>query len=293
MTTITVPRKTFLLGEYAALDGAGALIACTEPLFAFRTSPITEAAPETPVGKFMARHPDFFAEGKIQATEAFEGGWGASTAEYLAAYTLLFGEVRTPVDRQALLENYHQDAWNGQGRKPSGADLIAQSVGGLVYFEGQSGELETLDWPFTEHNAFLIKTDVKLATHEHLKTLPTVETAEMARLVGVAREALVQRDEEAFIECVQNYSRELQARKLTCESTLSLLHDLLWLEGVKAAKGCGALGADVVLVILEKSYAPQFKNYLHERALSFVEVPAQLSQAGAVVKPVESSYVTY
>ena len=51
---------------------------------------------------------------------------------------------------------------------------------------------------------------------------------------------------------------------------LNLLSDLQSIPGVRAAKGCGALGADVVLVITKKDFGQGVKQYCEINGLKML-----------------------
>lgn len=282
-----IPGKTFLLGEYAALAGHGAIVACTNPGFTANINrTVTGALPEgSPAWKFQQRHGDFFSGQSVQFESKVSGGWGASTAQYLAVYTAVHGPVVSAKDREALLREYHADAWDGHGAAPSGADLIAQTAGGVVHYNRRHNVLQNLSWNFSDLTGFLVKTGRKVATHEHLRDLTSIDTTGMEEIVlrGVA--AMTEGDTEGFVECVSEYSRALQQRSLTCESTLSLLHDFLWLDGVRAAKGCGALGADVVFVVVDTEASARFSRWLSENHWRHFELPKDLSESGLRIVP--------
>lgn len=291
----SAPGKTFLAGEYLALDGGMTLLAMTEPRFELRVSrgrgQREGLPPGSPADNLIRRHADFFRELDLEFRDphAGQGGWGASTAQYLTLFALLSWKSATndeagrELDTKLLLEEYRKDAWNGEGRAPSGADLIGQLKGGFCFFEKQTGMISRTAWPFENLDGFLIRTGVKLPTHEHLRGLKDLDTSDLAAVMTTLREAWNAADGEAFTEALADYSRALQRKSLVAETTLSLLHDLLWLNGVKAAKGCGALGADVVLAVVEKNMRRSFEIWAREKGLEAVSL-REASSAGLALK---------
>lgn len=287
--SFSAPGKTFLAGEYLALDGGLALLAMTEPRFSLKAVRGTGRRVGFPAGSPAARRldrqADFFSTLDLEFVDphAGAGGWGASTAQYLMVHALQTGggawndEMENLVDTKSLLENYLLDAWDGQGRPPSGADLIGQMKGGLTFFSRQTGLIARGAWPFDNLDGYLIRTGVKLPTHEHLRSLVDLDTTTLAVIMTGLREAWSAADGRGFAEGIREYGRELQARGLVAETTLSLLHDLLWLEGVRAAKGCGAMGADVVFVLVDRSVRRSFQLWAADKGLSPIRLQDHVS----------------
>lgn len=281
--TLSIPGKTFLAGEYLALDGGMALLAMTGPRYRVRVSPgsaVFLGFPEnSPADRFLKRRAEAFISLNIEFRDPHRGagGFGASTAQYLALASiersgLELGRGRVNLDEKRLLENYRLDSWDGRGRAPSGADLIGQLHGGFTFFERATGHISREEWPFDDLRGFLIRTGKKVATHEHLRDLGELKTEDFAAIMAGVRAAWSSGDGAGFADGIREYSRRLQADRLVVDHTLSLLHDLLWLDGVKAAKGCGALGADVVLALIEPEATPRFSNWLADRGLEFVSL---------------------
>lgn len=297
----SVPGKCFLAGEYLAMDGGLCLIANVEPRFELRVSAGSGAVlglPEgSPAMNFVRRHSSFFQSLDLSFVDPHKGagGWGASTAQYLTVFAAhawaaaANDEAVRDLDVRELLENYQRDAWNGEGRAPSGADLVAQMKGGWVFFEKSSGMLQRQAWPFDDLEPYLIRTGEKVATHEHLKQLADLGSAELARLMSRVREAWQNSDAEGFALGLSEYGAELRARGWVTERTRSLLHDLLWQDGVRSAKGCGAMGADLVLALVDRKSLRSFEAWLEESGLSWVR-PREKSSPGLALR-VESKVV--
>lgn len=295
----SAPGKCFVAGEYLAMDGGPSLIVNVEPRFELRLSEGRGAREGLPAGSpaasFMDRHPEFFAGLDLDFRDPHQGagGWGASTAQYLTVYAAhAWGaaandEAGRDLDLRELLESYQRDAWNGQGRAPSGADLVAQSRGGWVFFERATGMLQVSAWPFENLEAYLIRTGEKVATHEHLRALGDWDSSSLRRTMNRLREAWSAADGDAFCGALGDYGADLRARGWATERSRSLLHDLLWRDGVRAAKGCGAMGADLVLAIVERDERRSFENFLEEAGLQAIR--ARESQSPGLGLRVESA----
>jgi len=180
-------------------------------------------------------------------------------------------------DYKHLLETYNKVAWSGQGYAPSGADLIGQLKGSLTFFEKRRGVLSVASWPFTDLEFYLVRTGNKVATHEHLASLKEFDSAELEKAFAKAKDSFENHRSDLFIDAVNTYAMNLQALGFTCEPTLQLLNAIRLLSGVKAAKGCGALGADVLFVLVAKDQASELKNFCQKNNLSIVASHQHLS----------------
>lgn len=295
----SIPGKTFLMGEYLALHGGPTLVALTQPCFQMiaqessgKAGMLTSIHPESPAGRFVDLHRKFFGNFDIEFKEAYQsrGGFGASTAQFLAIYSLWVNregsnlDTKKKIDLKDLLEAYKEVAWNGQGMPPSGADLVGQLMGQLTFFEKRRGLVVVKEWPFADLDFVLIHTGNKIATHEHLRALGDFDSSELEKSFWLAQEAFDQDQSHLFIQAVQNYALALQNLGFTCEPTLNLLRELRALKGVRAAKGCGALGADVVLVVFDKGEDLELHSYCDHKNLSIMASKSQLSEGLRVIE---------
>ncbi len=269
MFTLNLPSKTFLLGEYLVLHDGPALVLNTEPCFQLQCAPGNSALnnihPQSPAGKFYSAHQDLFTDWQLTFTDPHQnkGGLGASSAQFAALYLLqkLFsGNIRQPQQTDInifmqtlniphLLKTYQKYAWDQQGYPPSGADVVSQLYGGITYFAKSENMIESLVWPFQDLSFCLLRTGKKLATHEHLTSLNNLETETLDQIVQQGSIALVQANANAFCAAINAYAEALQVQNLVAEHTQQILNDLQHWPEVKAVKGCGALGADIVLAI--------------------------------------------
>ena len=288
--TFSIPGKTFLAGEYLALNGGPALIFASKPVFELTAVRSPEKSwpnwhPDSPAGAFLQQHADFFSGFKLNFSESYEGrgGFGASTAQFLAVYALwLFKEqstlqMETLLDFRHLLSEYEKYAWNGEGTKPSGADLIGQLKGALTFFERSQGLISVKSWPFVDLDFLLVHTGNKLATHEHLKSLSAFSDQGLRRAFEKIKLSFETADSSQFIAGILDYAEELKHLNFTCEATLKILEKLKSIPGVRAAKGCGALGADVVLIVCQKSLAANVKAAVDKMNLACLTSAEQVS----------------
>lgn len=252
MKVLSAPGKTFFVGEYLALVGGPSILVATKPRFQLSATPSanTESpfAPLSPAGKFLTRHKRDLENYQIHFEDPHSGagGLGASSAQFAMLYALKFGLSK---DWASILEEYRQCAWSGEGAAPSGADVVAQIHGGLTWFEGREFSARELSWDFPSLSYSLIHTKTKLATHEHLKKHQPAPQEAMRDCVQQATRAFETRDEKVLIESVTRYATALKESGRTAEHTSILLNKLNREPWVLAAKGCGAMGSDVILVL--------------------------------------------
>jgi mevalonate kinase len=295
----SAPGKTFLVGEYLALDGGPSLIICTAPRFTLKTfksvagkrnSPF---APQSPAGRFMARHKVEFENLRFEFHDPHrgKGGLGASSAQFALAYTWFLNQRSVEpadFDWQALLEEYRACAWSGEGLPPSGADVVAQLTGQISWFDGREHIVRKLQWPFKSLGFTLIRTGTKLATHEHLVISKTAKAAPHDALRELVREATLAfegADEKRLLDSVNESARVLLDSELTARGTLGLLTAMKadgdW---ALAAKGCGAMGADVILVLHDLDRANEVELWAEKKDLEICGNLATLAE-GLAVRP--------
>lgn len=248
-----VPAKTFLVGEYIALHGGPALIATTAPYF---TVDLQAGAGQV---DFPVNSPAWNLWQKVEESRhniTFNdpynglGGMGASSAQFLGAFYASRQLLEREVSQAELLEEYLQVAWNGQGIPPSGYDVIAQHLGGCVHIEKNKNIYKSYTWQFSDIGFVLVHTQRKLATHEHLRGLG--ELGDLVGLAAIAEHALQAfkcSDSAGFIEAINTTYQELLSLNLVAEHTQQMLFELQKDADILAAKGCGALGADIILLI--------------------------------------------
>lgn len=285
----SIPGKTFLCGEYAALFGGPSLVLATHPNFTFSASPGDGQHPfhqQSPAGLFIKKNQELFKQLNLSfSTEGSQGsGFGGSTAEFLGCYLLktywseflqkqkisLLSKLEGASEFALNAWKEYQSLFTQQKNKPSGADVIAQSLGGLTIFS--SGLIEVLQWPFPTKDILLFKTNHKIATHEHLQSA-SVESQSVVLLQEISQEiidALKKADWIRFILEQEKLSAELQNQQWCLPQTAELVSALRSLAGVEGARGCGALGADVIAVFIDKDKfkMTKIKNLVFSSCLS-------------------------
>lgn len=263
----SIPAKTFLLGEYAALAEASALLLMTAPCFDLTLTTQEKLAgihPESPAGLWWLQQN--LGQGLLwHDPYAGRGGLGASSAQFLASYLAGCFINDTAPDLNKMLGAYYESSWYGKGLRPSGYDVIAQSQQGCVYINKQQKKIKSYDWPFQDLSFFLIHTGVKLATHHHLQdsTLPLPDQIEyLSFLVDEAKQAFEQNDSTKLITVINSYHQKLTELNLVAEHSLKFISEFKKYPEIVAIKGCGALGADVLLLITSTDKSQILANQL-------------------------------
>jgi mevalonate kinase len=319
-TRFSFPGKTFLVGEYLALSGGPSIVLCTEPRFELTVSTNEDANeeapragerslnesslalspfhPASPAGCLINENAPKFQNTRIQFYDphAGLGGLGASTAQYAGVWAYLNNVSHIEpehFDWASLLRGYRRAAWSGDGAPPSGADLVAQLTGGVCWFDGIGARARRLKWEFADLSFTLIRTGVKLATHEHLKAAQRTgdEAATLSRdgilrdAVGEALIAFDTGDSRRLIRAVEAAACGLESAGLCAKSTQDILSCLRFdlggsQGGVLAAKGCGAMGADVILCLHAPADGARINEWVKAKGLKTCGGAQDVASAG-------------
>lgn len=291
--SLSCPSKTFFLGEYLALFGGPALLINTTPRFGLHT--IFNNKPEyiicrginphSPAGKFFNDHRDLLRDYGFEFRDPHigHGGFGASSSQFLLFYVFVqwlkksyLIDLKT-IDISELLKSYLHYAWDGTGIAPSGADLVAQLNGKITYFHKEKNILETLDWNFPNLEFLVIRTGNKIATHQHLRTFNEIPISRFEESVLLAKDAFSQQDETKLITAIQQFADELARLNFIAEPTKAILTKMQADCPIVAAKGCGALGADVILAFCYKNNLMQLLDWAELNQLAIIGSSQDLS----------------
>ena len=292
---ITAPSKTFLVGDYISLLGGPILVLNTEPRFQLlvtlqgqdEKSVVTDTSaffhPDSPAGKFLTQYASDFAGYHLTFFDPHQGagGFGASSAQFVMLYALRAEILRCAQDdSESLLTTYQNLAWSGIGPRPSGADCIGQMQGDIGYYHRAAGELTTLRWPFPEIDFCLLHTGHKINTHQHLQeiSMDIIPAQDLEPLVFAAYAALNTANCVDFIAALSEYAELQKNLGLLAMTTQDLLPNILKKKGVLFAKGCGALGADVILVLLERAHSLSFAASMQRQGLRAVALGNETSE---------------
>jgi mevalonate kinase len=288
---LSVPSKTFCIGEYAALAGGPSLTLATKPRFRLDIERSVSLAsqiesglrvddiiadskktgfqklvdmfhPQSPAGRKLVDSGDAYRmAGLWQDPHLGLGGFGGSSAEYIMIRglgALLKGEPVPFISRMHLLQEIQAyRATVNEGMKPSGADLVGQLAGRCTWWAQTSDVCNSSPWVFSDISFLLIRTGEKVLTHGHIAevVLDPNWLALSARLSDwseLALEAWSSRRSDGFVHALKGFSEELSLAGLVAQRTRDMIEQFANVPECLAAKGCGAMGADVVLVLVER-----------------------------------------
>ena len=283
---LSFPSKTFLVGEYAVLKGAPAVIVNTNPRFYFfvsskdphksipvgqnhlQTSKIhyAEFHPNSPAGHWLAQHPHI-QNYRFASWDPHSGwgGFGSSSAQFNLVYYLEKYVTQKILDHSVKKHFAQEITWDTQsvlslwqayrhlsfeGQRASGADVVSQWVGQVCLFSSQPFHVRSIPWPFPDLDFILLRTGVTVKTWEHLQslTIASLQTTQLSRLASQAITHMENADSTGFTTVLSEYAIYLQKLNLVHEHVLDLLQQIQS-PLVMAAKGCGALGAEVICVL--------------------------------------------
>ena len=190
-----------------------------------------------------------------------------------------------------MLKEYRACAWSGVGKAPSGADVVSQLSGGVTWFDGHTNEAERLSWPFKDLAFTLFRTGFKIATHEHLKDgAEEVPYENLRKLVLQARLGFDRADAKVLVDAVQSAASVLRQSGLTTSATTDLLKSMNETENIfYAAKGCGAMGADIVLGLHEPKSSGAVQAWAQAHNLEICGSLATLSSGLGKIQDSRSS----
>lgn len=247
----TVPGKTFLVGEYAVLAGGSCLGLGTNPSFSINLHSEKQTFhPDSPAGMYLHKN------GLKNFTHEFVnpygvGGFGASTAEFIFSY---FSNPHASKKLEDIFLTYLGLYAERKAQKPSGADLITQLVGGISHVDLSSEipKSEKLSWNFKDLDFLIYSTGLKVKTHEHLASLDRKICDSLVKPCDEVIAAFKSNDSTNFKSALASWSKKLEQSGLTASEVVQLKARLeSQIPGI-LVKPCGALGADVVVILVPK-----------------------------------------
>lgn len=283
---LSVPSKTFLLGEYLALETGEALLVATQPRFELQVELTSKKQTlpfhkDSPAGHLLDGVESNFAIEFMDPHRSC-GGFGRSSAEFLFALFLkdfkkiIYTEASTAWSSAYVLKMFRQ-ATKSYSFKPSGADTLAQFTGGVVSLRLKQSSAMKLEW-FKDLSFSLFHTGKKVPTHKHLNDLPQVNSDELQVIYQSGLEALKNLNKEAFLQAITCYRKTLQNQGLELPSTTEKIDKLLESDEILSAKGCGALGADVILCFHEKENAQKVRELAESLKLTWIADDRDMSE---------------
>jgi len=251
VTTFSFPSKTFLLGEYAVLEGdIDALLLAHAPYFKAKILPEANSPfhPASQAGRWLADHPR-----GIEFTDPHlgKGGFGGSGAEFLSAWFAGRKDPSTSSERATLA----WQAWEASRKfSGSGADIFVQAYGvnrRENFFLRLNLARRVCEELIPKKSSgcviSLFHTGIKMPTHE-LKLPALLPMEDLRGIAARAASSLREGNFVGFAQGLQSYGDRLESLGLLAPHSAAALKQLRGKEGVLAAKGCGAMGSDVLLV---------------------------------------------
>ncbi|MFN3455885.1 MAG: hypothetical protein ACK41T_13100 [Pseudobdellovibrio sp.] len=281
---ISIPGKTFLVGEYAALLGGPCLGLATSPCFTLKETFLKAenadgefAHPESAAGLYQAELKEKRLAGCKLNNPYHVGGFGASTAEFIALYLdaeINANAVSAPYDSRLgkinLVEKaflkYRELYQEKKKEQPSGADLVTQMLGQVTFFDYREGlfKVERLAWPFEELDFLIYSTGLKIKTHEHLRQLDRNMLEPLCNLSLNVIQTFKNKQSSNFLTEMDKWILALEKLNLTHPQIIDLKLVLEKnIQDIKV-KPCGALGADVILVLVERSKVQHIRHQIEQ-----------------------------
>ncbi|MDR0580709.1 MAG: hypothetical protein LBG04_01175 [Holosporaceae bacterium] len=258
--------KTFLVGEYSVVFGGSAIILITPPSFELRVTngetSFSGVDPASPAYMFYRSHDFHNISVEFFDPHKGGGGFGASSAQFALLYQLHLRLTLTQFDIDLFLKEYRKFSGINGCAIPSGADSVAQYFNHSIFFDAKTNAVEELNWTFPNLDFAILKTAYKVATHSHLRNIEFFDVSDLQEPIINVKKSFRRNDEELLVRSVQNFFDMLKERNLVIAQNVATIDKLLKIDGIKAAKGCGALGADAILIIFEKQKKNELQHIL-------------------------------
>lgn len=270
--------KTFLIGEYCVLEKGKAIVAVTEPRIDVAlelkedVSQIHTPYSRGPTSDLMKLSNKYF-DVQIRTDNL---GLGTSTAVFLSVLSQIRPDLFVPMvheerEKKAfqILEIYLSCESNNLKVRPSGADLLAQYMGlGIWEVDLLNHKISKLNWSYENLAFMLIRTGFKTPTHTHLNHLQTVSFSELKSINNQVIEAYKNKDDASLFEFISDFSNSLDKLELLDTNTKLICDEVIHIDGVKAVKGCGAMGSDSLFLIYNSNKRQNVEQYLTKRNLT-------------------------
>ena len=237
-----IPSKTFLFGEYAVLAGAPAVLLATPPFFEVVSDEFETFHKSSIANKMLTEQQKLGIRGhKIK-------GLGRSSAEAIIA------DANKDIDMKL---NSYKRACDDLRCIASGADLICQWFGECTVISNKQNVSEK--WLFDDIDIGIWSTGKSLATQSHLLDVRKIPD-KIIESANSCYHAWQGKDIESICANVKEFQQNLVDVGLQSNETTMLVEKISAFTGIILAKGCGAMGADIILTLSKK----QDRNYITE-----------------------------
>lgn len=287
---IKIPSKTFVIGEYGVLKNGSAIVLTCEPYFKLEVQKgqnqgLPEGIhPESIAGKFYKKTSEKYKGLSLRFIDPYKGsgGMGRSSAEFLSLYALAYGIPFEAMKAREVFRDLHES----NRLLPSGVDIIAQSIGGVAMIDLSKNQGASKNWLLKDIGFFIIPTGEKIITHSHLESLKEEFFTELIEISNLSIRAYEQLDtkgqtinigindyvrafykpldQQGFIQTLRDYNATLWKKGLLSKTSRELCLELEKIPSVLVAKGCGAMGGDMVLVLFYTKDRDSLRSYIED-----------------------------
>lgn len=284
--SLRLPSKTFVFGEYAVLQGGAGFLISTLPQFEAEILKDEQSKGISPfhelsaAGMWFNENKDIYSNYSITFYNKHKfKGLGQSSAEFVSLYYFYLEKFPHLTEQEKVWKilNDFKSLYNKKNlindeMLPSGYDVVSQFLGGAQLIESRKKSLFTWShWPFSKYEALLFSTGIKLLTHEHLSDLNLNKKIEkLLSHAEILSKYLLEKSEDQFFEGLKEWPLLLRSLSLESKETKTLIDYFSLCQGVFMTKGCGALGVDVILVIVDSAYLDEVKNKGVSKGLSYL-----------------------
>lgn len=289
---LSVPSKTYIVGEYNALEGGACLLACTIPRFSMACTQGAASLTgnqifhaDSPAGRWERLHQAQFNTWQLTFTDPHmqKGGLGGSSAQFAMLWACTQALMKQPLDLpincdQVIRCIKDYQSTHGSSKAGSGVDIAAQLTGQVCVFERNTSTLSSHAWPWKNAGFIILHTGTHQPTHLHLANLTPPDCTQLQQIALDTIEAFKTKQLDAFCKGINDYGDELEQLGLSCVESKQKRKFCAGHTGVLAVKQCGALGADTLLLIVDRKEEAHLKDWAKLLSLELVATEADLSE---------------
>ncbi len=290
--TFFCPGKVFVLGEYACLAGKPALVATTKPHFKLQILPNENFKmpfhPLSPAGRLLLEHQKILQKFSFKWADPYSEpiGVGSSSAQFLLSIKALLWIKKKPFPSlEKLLAAYWKYSLpqtkfaerSSFGIRPSGFDLLAQSLGSVHKISSPQNTKQLGPW---RGDAIwgLIFTGKKVKTHEHLLKLKKIGFPrnyknminDLHTITENGIDAWEKKNSLSLSKNLKEYQRILSKTEIVPKNFTQLIEKIQNIPGVLGVKGSGVQGGDSILVLYTQSKKTSIENTAGSLHLKFI-----------------------
>ncbi|MBI3557542.1 MAG: hypothetical protein HY074_14870 [Deltaproteobacteria bacterium] len=277
--------KVFITGEYTCIQGGPALLGTVDPLFqleavrdaATSSRHASPFAAQSPAGLYLAANSDALTDVRLTWTDPYDTpiGVGSSSAQFILSVATVHALRGNPMPAaEKVLALYWSIVGDTQGLRPSGADIVAQWLGGPVVVCNEPFLAGKLDSWTGDAQFILAYTGRKAKTHEHLLQLrargfphefaPAFNQLNEITLGAI--DAWKAQDAGKLGAALRLFQAALARGGLAPAEFTAELDPIQNWPGVLGCKGSGAQGGDCVLLLVATNAVSRVCDELKNRS---------------------------